>query len=140
MSASDPLLTIARWSTIRPMKALSDLERAVLLAIAEQVPEHGAALRQQLSSASLMERENTGVGFYRKLTITDGPKMEGARSPLGDVGADVEGTAHGMGFLLWLENGFAETLEGYTYDDGTVGLVLPDLRFSNVGPRLGRVR
>jgi hypothetical protein len=119
------------------MKDLSDLERAVLLAIADQHPEHRAALRQQVSSASVAQRENTGAGFYTKLRITEGPRLEGAPSPLGDVGAKVDGLTHGMGFLLWLEDGMAETLEGYTYDDETAGLELASLRGSNVGPRLG---
>lgn len=122
------------------MEELSDLERAVLLAIAEQCPEHGAALRQQVSSASVAQRENTGVGFYTKLRITDEPRMEGAPSPLGGIGADVDGMTYGMGFLLWLQDGVAETLEGYTYDDETVGLELSSLRCSNVGPRMSQVR
>ncbi len=118
------------------MEELSDLERAVLLAIAEQFPRHGDALRQQVRSASVAQRENTGVGFYTKLRITAGPRIEDAPSPLGDIGADVDGMTHGMGFLLWLQDGTAETLEGYTYDEQTVGRELSRLRCSNVGPRL----
>lgn len=66
--------------------------------------------------------------------------MEGAPSPLGGIGADVDGMTYGMGFLLWLQDGVAETLEGYTYDDETVGLELSSLRCSNVGPRMSQVR
>jgi len=82
-------------------------------------------------------RENSGAGFYTQLAITDGPKMDGAPSPLGDIGADIQGMKHGMGFLLWLRDGMADTLEGYTYDDTTEGLELTDLQYSNLGPRLG---
>lgn len=118
------------------MASLSDLERTVLLAIAEQIPEHAAALRKQVSSASVAQRENTGAGFFTKLNVIDGPRIEGAPSPLGDIGADVDGTPHGMGFLLWLQEGLAETLEGYTYGEDTTGLDLSALHCSNVGPRL----
>lgn len=118
------------------MQGLSDLERAVLAAIAEQVPEHASALRAQVSSAHVAARENTGAGFYTKLAIADGPKMDGAPSPIGDIGVDVEGMEHGLGFLLWLRDGVADTLECYSYDDTTEGLELTRLLYSNLGPRL----
>lgn len=119
------------------MESLSNLERAVLLAIANQYPVHGTALRLQVRSASVALRENTGVGFFTTLSDVGGPRIEGAPSPLGDIGADVDGVAHGMGFLLWLQDGFAETLEGYTYDGDTAELDLSSLRWSNLGPRAG---
>lgn len=118
------------------MFALSDLERAVLSAIATQVPEHAQALLDQIASAHVVERENTGTGFYAKLAITAGRKMHGAPSPLGDIGADIDGIEHGMGFLLWLQDGMAHTLEGYTYEETTLGLDLDRAAFSGVGPRL----
>ncbi|HEY1929302.1 MAG TPA: hypothetical protein VGG92_17700 [Caulobacteraceae bacterium] len=117
------------------MQSLSDLERAVLAAIVDQVPEWGEALRQQVMSATVTERENTGAGFYTKLAVTGGQKLVGVTSPIGDVGADIEAMSRGMGFLLWMKDGVADTLEGYTYDDTTAGLELTALRFRSVGPR-----
>lgn len=117
------------------MQSLSDLERAVLEAIAAQSSEFAAALREQVSSAQVEARENTGAGFYTRLAIVGGSPTLGAPSPLGDIGADVEGIEHGMGFLLWLRDGVADTLEGYTYDDTTAGLELSALRYGNVGSR-----
>ncbi len=119
------------------MASLSDLERAVLDAIAAQVPEHAPALSGQISSAQVVGRENTGAGFFTKLAVTAGDKMPAARSPLGDIGADIEGIKHGMGFLLWLQDGVADTLEGYTYEESTEGLDFVHAGFSDVRARLG---
>lgn len=119
------------------MLALSDLERAVLAAIAEQVLEQSATLREQVARMKVIERDNTGHGFYARLHVDGAPPLHGP-SPLGNIGARVEGVEHGMGFLLWLdERGMAESLEGYAYDGDLTGLDLTRLRFSDVGPRLG---
>lgn len=119
------------------MQSLSELESAVLEAIATQVSRHARQLREQLAVASVIGREDTGVGFRTRLTVArTAPKMVGAASPLGDIGAELAGVQHGMGFLLWLRDGFADTLEAYTHYDSTEGLDLAALRGSNVGPRL----
>jgi len=122
------------------MESLSDLEYAVLVAIADQSPEFGAALREQLSKAKVIGRQNTGTGFYTTLAVAGGRPMRGAASPMGDVGADVHGVEHGMGFLLWLRDGIAETLEGYVYDGTMADLDLTALSYGEVGPRWGSSR
>lgn len=111
------------------------MELAVFAAIAEQLPEYASALREQVSLAQVAARQNTDAGFYTKLEIVGGPKMDGAPSPLGDIGAEVEGMKHGMGFMLWLREGVADTLEGYAHDDTTTGLDLTNLHYSNLRPR-----
>ena len=120
------------------MHDLFDLERAVLDALIAQTADKAPALHQQLSSARVVDRENTGAGFYTRFAITAGERMDGVGSPLGDIGAEIEGLKYGMGFLLWLRDGAAEALEGYTYTgDSTVGLDFAAVRYSAVGPRLG---
>lgn len=118
------------------MELLSDLERAVLEAIAAQVPEHATALRAQIACARVIERENTGVGFFTILKASAKLKLTNAPNPLGDIGADIPGIANGMGFLLWLKDGVADTLEGYTYGDEIVGSDLKTLSYAKIGPRL----
>ena len=103
------------------MGGLSKLERAVLHAIVDQVPEHKGALESQLARANVVERENTGAGFFTTLSVAAEPAIDGLKSPVGDVRAVVAGLR--FGFLLWLKNGRVLTLEGYTYgEDGTTGL------------------
>ena len=119
------------------MSSLSNLERAVLREIARHVPEHEPAFAAQLAEVNVVERENTGVGFFTTLSVTSGPAIDGLKSPVGDVRAMVTGLQFGMGFLLWLENGLLHTLEGYTYgDDGTTGLDFETVSFRDVGPRV----
>lgn len=120
------------------MLSLSDLERAALAAIADQNPDQSQALREQIASATVAARENTGAGFYTRLAVAGGSKMSAAASPLGDVGVEIEGLEHGMGFLLWIRDGVAETLEGYTHAGSLSDLDLTTLRFAKFGPRRAR--
>lgn len=103
------------------MGDLTNLERAILAALADQVPEHAQALREQAGSATALKRDNTGVGFFTRLAVGGGRPIRGAASPIGPVHAKIEGVEHGMGFLLWLEDGLIETLEAYTYGEATSG-------------------
>jgi hypothetical protein len=87
------------------MTDLSGLERAVLRAIAAQVPKQAAAFEDQMSRASVIAHENTGAGFFTTLDVASNQLLEGLASPVGDVAAAVQGLKYGMGFLLWLKNG-----------------------------------
>ena len=35
-----------------------------------------------------------------------------------------------MGFILWIKDGYADCLEGFTVDDSTVGLDLATMNFT----------
>jgi hypothetical protein len=117
------------------MHELTPLERAVLLAIVEQATEVSPLLGLQVDSARVVKRENTGAGFYTTFDVSSSEAMDGVKSPLGDVGATVNGLEHGMGFLLWIEDGRVGQLEGYSYDESTSGLDFEHIRFNSVGPR-----
>jgi hypothetical protein len=110
------------------------LERAVLQAIALQVPEAGEAMASQLESARVVTRENTGAGFFTTFEMTSAVPPIGVSSPLGDVGATIQGLVHGLGFLLWLKDGRIDQLEGHSYDESTSGLDLMQVGFASVGP------
>src|ERR1700722_4526814 len=104
------------------MEVLSSLEQAVLDAIALQVPEVADALAGQQGKVRVTARENTGPGFYTTLDVSHRSPIKGVGSPLGDVGATVVGFEHGMGFLLWFQEGHIHRLEGYSYEESTSGI------------------
>ena len=116
------------------MEVLSPLEQAVLDAIALQVPEVADALAGQQGQVRVSARENTGAGFYTTLDVSHHSPIKDVASPLGDVGATVVGLEHGMGFLLWLQEGRIHLLEGYSYES-TSGIDFEQVAFGAVGPR-----
>jgi hypothetical protein len=103
--------------------AFTPLERAVLRAICEKDCIDRSALEAQLLAASVVRRENTGAGFYTQIVVRRGSvaSVGGERRRSGP-GARVEGLVHGMGFILWLKEGFADCLEGYCYSESTTGI------------------
>jgi hypothetical protein len=57
------------------------------------------------------------------------PPVSGERLRDGPA-ARIEGVKHGFGFILWLEDGYADCLEGYNWGEGsTVGLNFDTVRF-----------
>jgi hypothetical protein len=106
------------------------LERAVLAAICGMYPEDRAALEAQLSTASLLSRENTGAGFYTRFAVdrASATAIRGKRLRSGPE-AKIDGLKNGMGFILWLKEGFADCLEGYSYAESTTCAVLEGTNF-----------
>ena len=118
------------------MTDLSSLERAVLRAIATQLPKHAAAFEHQVSRASVIARENTRVGFFTTLSVASSELLEGLPSPAGDVAASVQGLKYGMGFLLWLKDGLIYQLEGYSNGgEDTSALDFANVEFHDVEAR-----
>jgi len=101
------------------------LERAVLAAICDTYSADRAALEAQLSTATLLSRENTGAGFFTRFAVerASSAAIGGIRLRDGPA-TKIDGLEHGMGFILWLEEGYAECLEGYSYAESTSGIVL----------------
>ena len=114
---------------------LSALEHAVLDAISLQVPKLADELAQLLLRVHVTSCLNTGAGLYTALEVPSDAILEGIKSPVGDVGAAVAGLEHGMGFLLWLEDGRMHQLEGYSYEESTSDLDFERVDFGTVGPR-----
>jgi hypothetical protein len=98
------------------------LELAVLRAICEKesVDRDRTALEVQLSSALLLSRENTGAGSYTSFAVdrSSGAPVGGERLRNGPA-MRIDGLQHGMGFILWLKDGYAELLEGCSYGEST---------------------
>jgi hypothetical protein len=105
------------------------LEQSILAAICEMYAEDCSALEAQLSSAVVFRRENTGAGFYSYLTVerSSCAAIGGPRLRCGPA-AKVETLNHGMGFILWFKEGYADCLEGFSYGEST-----SDLSFERIG-------
>jgi hypothetical protein len=79
------------------------------------------ALRNQLRSARISGRRNTSVGCYSELEVANGVDATnaeyGQRGPLNGPKFQSATLNGGGGTLLWFENGYAKTLEVFTYTD-----------------------
>lgn len=108
----------------------TSLERAVLTAICNMYSADRAALEAQLSTATLLRRENTGAGFFTRFAVdhASSAAIGGMRLRDGPT-TKVDGLEHGMGFILWLKEGYADCLEGYAYAESTTGIVLETAGF-----------
>jgi hypothetical protein len=42
------------------------------------------------------------------------------------------GLEYGMGFILWLQDGYASSLEGFSYEEDTIAIDLLNVRFEIV--------
>ena len=98
---------------------LSDLERDVLEMLLAGNDARLEQLRGQLDACRVRSREMTGVGFWTSLAVPPGIEGvgNGLRTRLSDVVATIEGLEHGAGFVLFIENGLLDNLEGFTYDE-----------------------
>ncbi len=78
-----------------------------------------AALREQLRHASVSSREFTGVGFFADLTVApDASRIAGRpKFQLTNVAGTAANVQHGVGFVLFIEDGVLSMLEGFTYDE-----------------------
>jgi hypothetical protein len=106
------------------------LERAVLAAICEMYSKDRAALEAQLSTATLLSRENTGAGFFTHFEVHRASCTAIGGNRLRDgPEAKIDGLENGMGFILWLKEGYANCLEGYSYAGSTTGIILEAASF-----------
>jgi hypothetical protein len=125
------------WMATRDL-TFTPLERAVLAAICEMHPADRTALDAQLSTATPTGCENTGAGFHTRFSVdpSSSAPIRGVQLRNGPQ-AKIDGLKYGMGFILWLKEGYADCLEGYTYDDSTKDIALETIGFQvdpNVGP------
>jgi len=99
------------------MIGLDRLEQAVLDKLLAGDHPVLVALREQATSARLARREYTGVGFHCHFDVGEGAPTVKKDFHIGDVRAEMEGVAHGIGFVLIIRDGRLSMLEGYTYDE-----------------------
>jgi hypothetical protein len=46
----------------------------------------------------------------------------------------VDGLSYGMGFILWLKEGYADHLEGYSFQEDTLGIDFENVEFELWSP------
>jgi hypothetical protein len=82
-------------------------------------PNHEAASKilEQYENSTIIKREFTGAGFYTYFQVNDESLSLGNNVSFGldCVHAEINGLEYGAGFILFIENGFIDNLEGYTY-------------------------
>jgi hypothetical protein len=114
------------------MIGFTALETAALMDICRLFPAESTTLLAQLDTASVSSRENTGHGFFTNFTVSRKTSaLEGERLRSGGE-ALVQGIEYPLEFILWLSDGYANCLEGYSVGgDDTVGLDLASVSFEN---------
>jgi hypothetical protein len=98
---------------------ITKFERTILNALLTgELPEL-SVLRDQAQAATVEERKFTGVGFFTTLSIP--PEVARLNAPgrrvISDVGAELADLKNGAGFLLFIQDGQLDFLEGFTYDE-----------------------
>jgi hypothetical protein len=101
------------------MTNLTTLENRVLEMLLRGEDEVLTILRQQAKHVQVSSRKMTGAGFYSEFVVP--PEVPRVVAPLkfklGDVNGTADNVKHGLGFLLYVNEGTLSMLEGYTYDD-----------------------
>ena len=86
--------------------------------IQEQPDKIQGILREQLNSISCFERDVFEGGIHLNFAKPDTPlRLDIKRDTLGSVAAKIKGMDHGMGFILWVTDGYISALECYTYNE-----------------------
>ena len=97
---------------------LSKFEKLVMEAFIKEDPE-AELLRVQMISATVSNREYTGVGLFTEIQVPENAPLLRASNRYieGVPKAHLEHPelSNGAGVLLWFENGRISTLECYTY-------------------------
>jgi hypothetical protein len=104
------------------------LEKAVLEAMCDRTPNEADALRSQIETTTVLDRTNTGVGFYTKLKPTNSDKLLTNRV-IGGVFANVAGLDNPVAFLLFTKDGHVDLLEGAATDESTATIDFAVARF-----------
>jgi hypothetical protein len=99
---------------------LTPFEEQVMNAVLEGEDSALRILRDQLRISKVAKREMTGVGFYLHFEVPKiAPRLPGYPDLIvnNDIQAELEGLAHGAGFVLWVKKGAIDQLEGYSYEE-----------------------
>ena len=111
---------------------LTALENAVLRAISLRVSKDAGAYVEQWLNAVVSARQNTGAGCFINLRVEKGSQLSEIDSPVGHIHATVSGLSRGLGFMLWLRDGWLDQLEGFSYEESTEDINLEQASFDNV--------
>jgi hypothetical protein len=114
------------------LTSMNDFERRAMELILGGDHPHFDVLRSQAMAASVTSRKYTGVGFFTSFDVpVTCPRLPPSRARwlISDVHGEAEGVEHGVGFILFVDDGALGMLECYTY--GTESLA-PEARLLRV--------
>ncbi|CAN7210979.1 hypothetical protein LJR225_000746 [Phenylobacterium sp. LjRoot225] len=112
-----------------PFPEFTDFEQRALDSIAALFDADEDVFRRQIAAARVVDRINTIVGFYARV-IVDRSKCQPLNMRAKGGHFEVEGIEHGMGVVLWEEDGYLNLIEGFTYSDSPLeGVDLAELKF-----------
>lgn len=99
--------------------ALTPLEVSVLALLLAGDEPGLPELRSQLAASRVSRREHTAVGFFTDFEVPPSVPALGLRRRvvLGDVHGRLRAVDHGVGFLLFIDDGRLSMLEGFTYHE-----------------------
>ena len=101
------------------MCILTSFERNIIKKfLCGKIPEL-VILDEQISKIKYVERDYTGYGFFIKFCIEKEKcnPIKQRNVILSDVVGEIKGIKHGVGFILYIKNGYLNELECYTYDE-----------------------
>ncbi len=95
-----------------------EFENKVMNALLKGESEVLQILRRQYEAARIESREFTGVGFFTDFIIDDQKlKLNIDKFNFGDVYGGYNENDLKIGFILFIENGYISSLEGYVLED-----------------------
>ena len=116
-----------------PFPAFTAFETAALNAISASFGTEADKFLAQVNASKVVDRINTAHGFYTRVSVD---RSQCQPLPFREKGGsfEVEGVEHGIGVLLWEDDGYLETIEGFAYaGDPLLGRSLADLKFLGTG-------
>ena len=119
---------------------LTPLEHDVIATLVRPAHPLMNAFREQLAVCRIKSRELTGVGFFTHIVVPQRLAVAAVgKLILSDVAAELDGVQHGAGFVLFIEDGMLDVLEGFTYDepwpDRVEGFAVRSLTSTDFGGR-----
>jgi hypothetical protein len=108
---SEPL---ASYPPVPPFPNFTPFEAGVLECVARQSGPYEQIFRQQIMAARVVDRINTIVGFYTRVSINraEAPPLPELRANLCGVQTELAEANWGLVFILRYENGFLDDIEG----------------------------
>ncbi len=104
------------FQTLVPKAKHQLFERAVVLQAIKEAPEYEQKLLKQYQNSEVISREFTGCGFITDFAVSapDRTLGEDVNLYLGSVRANLNDMKHGVGFVLFVQNGLITCLDVYT--------------------------